>query len=131
MVKYRAIQLFKGLVKNMNTVEIKRLLSDPGRIYKVVNLSGAFRAHLDELRLMLSLLQDVASGKYRVLPKNTVFSIAGVITYILLPSDALPDIIPALGLLDDLMVYRYAMKFIRKDLDDYKLWLSVPQPINH
>ena len=129
MGKSKAIKLFQGFVKNMNTKKVKELISDPKRIYKIANLSNAFREHIDELKLMVNLLQDVANRSYKTIPKNTVFSIAGVITYILVPTDAIPDVLPALGLIDDLIVYKYALKFIRKDLDNYRLWLNQPLPL--
>jgi uncharacterized membrane protein YkvA (DUF1232 family) len=131
MLKGKAIQLFQGFVKNMNGKKIKQLVSDPKRIYKIANLGNAFREHLSELKLMVSLLQDVVNGSYKTIPKNTVFSIAGVITYIVIPTDAVPDVLPALGLIDDLMVYQYALKFIRKDLENYRLWLNPVQPLPH
>ncbi len=124
MLKSRAIQLFHKLSKNINPSEIKAILTDKERLFKIVNLSSAFKAHIDELKLMLKLLQDAASGNYKELPKKTFLSLAGLLAYILLPSDALPDFIPALGLLDDLMVYRYAMKYIREDLEKYRAFLE-------
>lgn len=136
MLKSRAIKLFHRLSKNINASEIKAILTDKDRLLKLVNLSAAFQAHVDELKLMFKLLQDSASGNYKQLPKKTLFSIAGLLAYILLPSDALPDFIPALGLLDDLMVYRYAIKFIREDLEVYRVFLqeqeetTLPDPPN-
>ena len=41
--------------------------------------------------------------------------------YILMPLDAVPDIIPIAGFLDDAVVLKLCLDMVRKDLDKYKL----------
>jgi len=49
--------------------------------------------------------------------------------YFLMPLDAIPDPIIALGFLDDLVVLRYALRHARKDLDAFLAWEKQQQPV--
>ena len=68
--------------------------------------SDRFRQRLgdaaDELKLLAGLLRDWATGRYRQVPWSTLVSITAALVYFLMPLDAIPDPLVALGLLDDM-----------------------------
>ncbi|EKF74093.1 hypothetical protein A11A3_10556 [Alcanivorax hongdengensis A-11-3] len=77
---------------------------------------------LTQFQLLALLLKDWASGRYRQVPWATLVALAGTLVYFLMPLDAIPDAIVAIGLMDDLVLLRKTMKWARRDIDNYQQW---------
>lgn len=92
----------------------------------VFNRSDQFRVRLGDtfadLILLASLLRDWVTGRYRTVPWGTLLTITGALVYFLMPLDAIPDPIVALGLMDDVAVISRTLKLTRTDLDRYQQW---------
>ena len=90
------------------------------------NRSDQFRARLGDtfadLILLASLLGDWVTGRYRTVPWGTLLTVTGALVYFLMPLDAIPDPIVALGLVDDVAVISRTLKLTRTDLDRYQQW---------
>ena len=95
-------------------------------VQAVFNRSDQFRARLGDtfadLILLASLLRDWVTGRYRTVPWGTLLTITGALVYFLMPLDAIPDPIVALGLMDDVAVTSRTLKLTRTDLDRYQQW---------
>jgi len=95
-------------------------------VQAVFNRSDQFRARLGDtfadLILLASLLRDWGTGRYRTVPWGTLLTITGALVYFLMPLDAIPDPIVALGLMDDVAVISRTLKLTRTDLDRYQQW---------
>ena len=95
-------------------------------VQAVFNRSDQFKARLGEtfsdLILLASLLRDWVTGRYRTVPWGTLLTITGALVYFLMPLDAIPDPIVALGLMDDVAVISRTLKLTRTDLDRYQQW---------
>ncbi|MEP5232089.1 MAG: DUF1232 domain-containing protein [Alloalcanivorax sp.] len=95
-------------------------------VQAVFNRSDRFRARLGDtfadLILLASLLRDWVTGRYRTVPWGTLLTITGALVYFLMPLDAIPDPIVALGLVDDIAVISRTLKLTRTDLDRYQQW---------
>ncbi|EDX91006.1 MULTISPECIES: YkvA family protein [unclassified Alcanivorax] len=95
-------------------------------VQAVFNRSDQFRARLGDtfadLILLASLLRDWVTGRYRTVPWGTLLTITGALVYFLMPLDAIPDPIVALGLIDDVAVISRTLKLTRTDLDRYQQW---------
>ena len=52
----------------------------------------------------------------------TTASVAGALIYIIIPIDAIPDVIPLAGLLDDAFIIGLCVKYFSEDLHKYKVW---------
>ena len=98
-------------------------------VQAVFNRSDRFKARLGDtfadLILLASLLRDWVTGRYRTVPWGTLLTITGALVYFLMPLDAIPDPIVALGLLDDIAVISRTLKLTRTDLDRYQQWRNV------
>ncbi|KKG14175.1 hypothetical protein EO98_09395 [Methanosarcina sp. 2.H.T.1A.6] len=75
----------------------------------------------DDLELLFSMLADSFNGKYPV-PKKTVFVITFALLYLISPVDFFPDILPLIGLVDDVAVLAFAFNLIKDDLKNYRVW---------
>ena len=83
---------------------------------------GPLRKFLSNLRDLFGLLRAHAKGDYREVPWSTIAAGAATLLYILMPIDAIPDLIPGAGLVDDAAVLALALKLIGKDLAKYAEW---------
>ncbi|WP_420482130.1 YkvA family protein [Brachyspira intermedia] len=90
----------------------------------ILNLSSS--AHLskflDQIQLMVNMIGDYINGNYKDIPWKTIASIAGALIYIILPIDAIPDVMPLVGLLDDAFIIGLCIKCFSTDLEQYKIW---------
>ena len=95
-------------------------------VQAVFNRSDQFKERLGatfaDLILLASLLRDWVTGRYRTVPWATLLTITGSLVYFLMPLDAIPDPIVALGLMDDIAVISRTLKLTRTDLDRYQQW---------
>ena len=86
---------------------------------KVVN-SPRLAPYFDQVASLFQLLQDYVRGNYREIPWWTLGAIATALTYILIPLDAIPDVIPVAGYIDDVAVLKLCLELIGKDLESYR-----------
>lgn len=86
--------------------ELRRI---PDRMQKITN----------QARLVLELSDDFRSGAYRSISWVSIAIAAACLVYAVSPSDIVPDAIPGLGAIDDMVVLTLAMRFLEKDLRAY------------
>ena len=78
----------------------------------------------DLLRLLRTLLVD------RAVPLDVRLVLVGLLAWILSPIDLIPEFIPALGPLDDVVVAIVAMRYVRRRLGVDELlarWAGTPE----
>jgi uncharacterized membrane protein YkvA (DUF1232 family) len=81
------------------------------------------------LRLTARLLRDVARGAYPHVPWKTVGALGAALAYFVLPLDAVPDLLPLTGFLDDAVVLGLVFGAAESDLRAYCDWRGVdPRP---
>lgn len=76
----------------------------------------------EDLKLMVSLVNDYRKGHYTAVPWKVVAAIVAALIYFVSPLDVLPDFIPFIGYLDDAFVIKLALDFARSDLTLYTQW---------
>jgi uncharacterized membrane protein YkvA (DUF1232 family) len=75
-----------------------------------------------DLQTLLRLTSAYAKGDYRVIPARTIVAAVGAVVYFVSPVDAIPDVIPGVGFVDDAAVLYFVVKAITTDLDDFRRW---------
>lgn len=75
-----------------------------------------------ELKLMVSLLNDYRKGDYRAVPWKVIAALTGAVIYFVSPLDVVPDFLPLAGYLDDALVIKLALDLARADLARYARW---------
>lgn len=114
------ISLFERLAKRYGApclakvMDRQKLVRDelkgvPGRMQKVTNQAA----------LVLELFEDFRANRYRAIPWHSIAMAAAALLYSVSPSDVVPDILPGVGALDDILVISLAMRWMRKDLEAY------------
>lgn len=106
-----------------------RVLNNKHRFFDVFTRSmskaegiGEFDEIKTDLRTVFSLVGDYLHGNYKKVSKTSLLLIIGSLLYLLNPMDLVPDFLLGIGFLDDLAVFSYMIKKIRKELDKYRKW---------
>jgi uncharacterized membrane protein YkvA (DUF1232 family) len=77
---------------------------------------------IQDFRLLLSLIKDYWSGRYRKIPYVSAAVILFAILYFVYPFDLLPDYLLGLGQIDDVIVFGLCLFLVERDLYKYKEW---------
>jgi uncharacterized membrane protein YkvA (DUF1232 family) len=74
------------------------------------------------VNILLQLLNDWIKGDYREIPRASLISVIAGILYFVAPVDAIIDIIPLGGYIDDAVVIGFVLKQIDRDIIKYTHW---------
>ncbi len=119
--KKRKVQRkFEEQIKKVKSEDVEKVLKKREEIEK--KLKGQLRKFIYEIKLLVELLSDFKSGKYREVPWHTIAAIVAALLYVLNPLDVIPDFIPVVGQIDDAFVLGLCLTLIEKDLNKYKVW---------
>ena len=77
---------------------------------------------LSEIPTLISLVKAFIQKKYLEIPIGSMIAIVGALLYFLSPLDLFPDILPAIGLVDDAAVLTLAFKLVHDDVVEFKSW---------
>ena len=83
---------------------------------------GPLGRFINDAKLLLSVVKDYWSGKYRKIPWWAISAIVFTLLYVLSPVDLIPDFIPVVGLLDDAAVMGLCLYLLEQELQHYKEW---------
>lgn len=106
---------------------------------KAFKLFGAYKAHklttddlkkadvkaihlddkMSDFKVLVSMAKDIMAGRFKVNTWNASVIFATII-YVVSPIDAIPDLIPVLGWLDDVTIVGYALSKLSEELRRYK-----------
>ncbi len=108
----------------------RRTVRNPQKLAAMV--SGALRkaeAHQSKLEVvwqdlqtMLRLVRAFVAGDYRKVSFRTLVAIVAGVAYFLSPFDAIVDVVPVLGLLDDVAVLGFVVSEVRAELHAFRQW---------
>nr|DAT07259.1 MAG TPA: Protein of unknown function (DUF1232) [Caudoviricetes sp.] len=74
-----------------------------------------------DLRLLINLFKDWHNGVYREIPWYSIAAIILGFLYLISPVDLVPDMVPVLGQVDDVVIIRWILTHIAKqDLNKYR-----------
>jgi len=73
-----------------------------------------------ELMLVISMLKSWIKGEYKEMPWMTLLLSTGALIYFVNPFDAVPDMIPGAGLIDDATVIGFVVASIKQDIRNFK-----------
>lgn len=90
---------------------------------KAASNSSKLKNRIGDFNLLLSMAKDTVSGKYKMSTWN-MSVIVGTIIYVASPVDAIPDIVPVLGWLDDITIVGYAVSKLSEEMKKYKAFSS-------
>lgn len=110
----------------------KNILSDESTVRDLIGSASAkiesggsrLTSMKNDLGTLLELLKAWISGDYRELPWTSLLMVTGAVIYFVNPFDAIPDILPASGLLDDAGVISFVLASMKSDIENFRKWQS-------
>ena len=96
---------------HLSSKAIRTLDHIPKRMHIVAN----------QTQLVIELIDDFATGNYRDVPWPVVALLTGAVLYSVSPADVVPDSIPIVGAMDDILVVAIATRVARESLKKYAL----------
>lgn len=115
---------YNALVTGLKASDLRGVLESSQS--KLERLKGhapnALVAIWGDIKVMASLVGSYVNGSYRKIPWRSLAAIAAALVYFVAPIDALPDIIPMAGYIDDAFIFTLVFDLVREDLEQYKHW---------
>lgn len=111
----------KGKAEKMleNTEQFEKFLE---RVEDKLKKLPGYGSKLVYVPQLILLLIDYTKGNYKNITKAEIITIVAALMYVLLPVDALPDLVPGLGFLDDAAVMIWLFSLINDDIEEYMQW---------
>ena len=120
----QAKQLFFEKAQQVNQAELADVIEDG--LDKMRTLGGkppnTLLPFWQDMKLVIQLIRDYASGRYRSVPWRIIAALASAIIYFITPMEAMPDFIPFAGYIDDALVMKLALDLAKEDLNAYRRW---------
>jgi uncharacterized membrane protein YkvA (DUF1232 family) len=113
--------------ERISRADVERLAHMVGEVRHKLVRFGPLKPSLVDLTLLLALIRDFCSGRYRTIPWWAVSSIAFALLYVLNPFDLIPDFIPVLGQIDDILVISICLSLVGHELKLYRAWKDTRQ----
>jgi uncharacterized membrane protein YkvA (DUF1232 family) len=83
---------------------------------------GPLAGKLDDLMALMRMVRAYVRGEYRDVPWESIAVAIGAIIYFVSPVDAIPDVIPGVGYIDDAAVIAFVVVSIQGDLEEFREW---------
>ena len=115
--------------QKVNREDIQKIVDKTNEILQKLG-GDSFLNMVEDIRLLVSLLQDYRRGSYEEIPWSSIAAVIVSLLYLLNPFDIIPDMIPGIGLLDDAAMMGVCLSMINADFQRYKEWKQnqVPTP---
>ncbi len=75
-----------------------------------------------KVKTLTRMIKAHISGMYQAFSGKTLLLITFALLYFIIPTDLIPDFIPALGLADDITLVFYIVRSLSTDLDSFLEW---------
>lgn len=99
------------------------VISRLGMKIKDVNWSDIKGVDLKQKFMVIGrLAKAYAVGDYRAIPWKSILLIIGAILYFIMPLDLVPDLIPGLGLTDDIGILLAVYQSLQSEVDKFLEW---------
>ena len=112
-----------------NSEEAKSTIKDEDKFERLVQrlenklkLIPQIGKYISDIACMVSLVRSYIKKEYTDIPIGTIISIVSTLIYIVSPIDLIPDFIPVVGHIDDIMLLVWVLKSIHSDVEEYKKW---------
>jgi len=116
----RILRLLARLTANVRKRQLARLRKSREAVFsKAREIPDRMQQLTNQVRLMLDLVDDYTSGRYRKVRWYSLAIAVAAALYFISPSDLIPDALPGIGQLDDLLIMAFALRLLKADLSSY------------
>lgn len=129
--KQKVSEHFSTGVEKMTENDVSSIIEQKEKVFR---LSRHLGKTSNDFKLLWALLYDYKSGVYKEVPWKLIAAIIFSISYLLMPLDVIPDVIPIAGFTDDITVFGLVFAGFSAELDSYKNWkkscLALPDTVS-
>ena len=119
--KERAKKIWDKISNEMTKEKLYSILNKSKELFDISS-STHLAQFSNKIKLIFEMIKDYTKGNYKNIPWKTISALSATLLYILMPLDAIPDIIPLAGLIDDDFIISLCIKFFSEDIEKYKVW---------
>ena len=83
---------------------------------------GVGQVLLDKITTLSRMVKAYFTGEYRIIPWGSIVKIIAVLIYFISPIDVIPDILPFIGLTDDLALTMWLFSSLKEDFENFEIW---------
>jgi uncharacterized membrane protein YkvA (DUF1232 family) len=106
----------------INDRHLDRIIEKAREIQDKVKSIPALHKLLNDVLLCLELVRDYRSGAYKDIETWAIVAVVFGLLYLINPVELIPDIIPVIGYLDDVVILALILKLVKGELDKYVAW---------
>lgn len=118
------------LVFQQAKIRAARIVKDPEELRSIIEEAitkmdkhkRALKEILDDLKLIFRLLKAWITGDYREVSLETIIFLIAAVIYFLMPIDAIIDVIPLVGYVDDIAVIGFVLTSVKGEIDKFRQW---------
>ena len=111
--------------KAQKAADMKDIINNAfSKVMNIDSSSEQLQLLVKKVMLFIKMLQSYISGEYKNIPLRAIVAFAAGLLYFINPFDLIPDMIPGIGLLDDLAVMMWVAGNFDKDIKDYEEFLK-------
>ncbi|MBK9329678.1 MAG: DUF1232 domain-containing protein [Sphingobacteriales bacterium] len=89
---------------------------------KIGESTEYFYKFQDSLFALVKMARAWLEGDYKNISKRSIVAVVAALIYFVNPFDLIPDFIPILGHLDDMLVLGYLIKMLNKEIERFMAW---------
>jgi uncharacterized membrane protein YkvA (DUF1232 family) len=115
-------EFVKGGAKKITDEDVEKVVNKAEDIKKRFDSKGPLGRFIEDAQLLISIVKDYWTGKYRRIPFMAVAAIVFSLLYVLNPMDLMPDFLPVIGELDDAAVVTICLLLVEHELHTYRTW---------
>jgi uncharacterized membrane protein YkvA (DUF1232 family) len=121
---------FKNAQRNAD-----RYVRDAGRLSQLLKQAVAKSAalagdkaisssFLRQLTTLVRMIRAYAKGEYKAIPWRSLLMIVAALIYFVSPLYFIPDLLPLVGLTDDIALVLWVVKSLNEDIERFQEWES-------
>lgn len=111
-----AVKAVKNANQLKNVLQYAKLKIDENS-----GINNTLSEFYEKLHALIRMVKAHLNGSYKM-PLNTLIFIVFGLIYFIVPTDSIPDIIPAIGFSDDVTVIYFLYKKLANDIAEYLNW---------
>ncbi|MBK9001119.1 MAG: DUF1232 domain-containing protein [Myxococcales bacterium] len=118
--RFRALALLRRLTSHVRHRQLARLHEQRQAMFgKLREIPARMQKLTNQVRLLLDLVDDYWEGRYREVRWYSLAIAVAAALYFLSPSDLIPDTLPGIGHIDDVLIMALALRLLRRELAAY------------
>lgn len=129
--RWSALELSKTLLFRTLTYRAAGFIGKPLLLFNVArkalakaekdsSISGIAQGALESVQRLVRLIRATASGEYDGVSRKNLILVVAAILYFISPLDIVPDVLPVVGLLDDITLMGWVLSTLGEELSKFE-----------